>query len=92
MPGQAGLFRRIGWTWSTTARLKQVLASLLVTVLFVGIKLTAAKEIVQLIERCHSNGLKVIIDFVPNHVARSYDSDVMPQLSFGKDDRRKAKN
>lgn len=45
-------------------------------------------EFVQLIERCHSNGLKVIIDFVPNHVARSYDSDVMPQLSFGKDDRR----
>ncbi|MBJ7395891.1 MAG: hypothetical protein JHC76_07570, partial [Akkermansiaceae bacterium] len=44
-------------------------------------------EFVQLIDRCHSNGLKVIIDFVPNHVARSYDSDVMPQLSFGKDDR-----
>jgi len=30
----------------------------------------------------------VIIDFVPNHVARSYSSDVKPEHSFGADDRR----
>lgn len=39
-----------------------------------------------LIDRCHGAGLRVLIDFIPNHVARSYDSDVRPELSFGKDD------
>lgn len=29
-------------------------------------------EFKQLIKRCHDNGLKVLIDFVPNHVARDY--------------------
>lgn len=36
------------------------------------------KEFEQLIERTHNQGLKVIIDFVPNHVARVYHSDVRP--------------
>ncbi|RAW00253.1 alpha-amylase family protein [Pseudochryseolinea flava] len=36
------------------------------------------KEFEQLIERTHRNNLKVIIDFVPNHVARGYKSDVKP--------------
>ncbi len=36
------------------------------------------EEFTQLIERTHANGLKVIIDFVPNHVARAYKSDVKP--------------
>jgi glycosidase len=45
-------------------------------------------EFQQLLDRCRSHDLKVIIDFVPNHVARSYQSDVMPELSFGKDDDR----
>jgi glycosidase len=35
-------------------------------------------EFEQLIERTHKHGLKVIIDFVPNHVARSYMSDAKP--------------
>ncbi len=41
-----------------------------------------------LINRTHANGLKVIMDFVPNHVARTYASDVKPQgvHDFGQDD------
>lgn len=35
-------------------------------------------EFEQLIERTHTNGLKVLIDFVPNHVARAYRSDAKP--------------
>ncbi|WP_165358934.1 alpha-amylase family glycosyl hydrolase [Spirosoma sordidisoli] len=31
-----------------------------------------------LIERTHAHGLRVIIDFVPNHVARQYQSDAKP--------------
>lgn len=37
------------------------------------------KEFEQLIERTHTHGLKAIIDFVPNHVARSYRSDAKPE-------------
>jgi glycosidase len=33
------------------------------------------KEFEQLVRRTHEAGLKVIIDFVPNHVARQYHSD-----------------
>lgn len=36
------------------------------------------KEFEQLVERTHVNGLKVLIDFVPNHVARAYKSDSKP--------------
>lgn len=36
------------------------------------------KEFEALVERTHKAGLKVIIDFVPNHVAREYHSDVKP--------------
>lgn len=39
-----------------------------------------------LLKRIDKHGLKAIIDFVPNHVARSYSSDIRPDLSFGKDD------
>ncbi|MCP5537646.1 MAG: alpha-amylase [Akkermansiaceae bacterium] len=39
-----------------------------------------------LLKRIEKHGLKAIIDFVPNHVARSYSSDVRPELSFGKND------
>jgi glycosidase len=35
-------------------------------------------EFEQLVERTHNEGLKVLIDFVPNHVARSYKSDAKP--------------
>ncbi len=44
-------------------------------------------EFKSLLERCRAHGLKVIIDFVPNHVARSYQSDVRPDLSFGEGDK-----
>ncbi|KAB2643152.1 MAG: alpha-amylase [Verrucomicrobia bacterium] len=47
-------------------------------------------EFVELLERCHAQGLRVLIDLVPNHVARSYDSDVCPELSFGVGDDRRA--
>ena len=46
------------------------------------------EEFKALLERCHGHGFKVIIDFVPNHVARSYASDVKPELSFGEGDKR----
>jgi len=41
-----------------------------------------------LIKRTHKNGLKVIMDLVPNHVARTYASDVKPAgvRDFGQDD------
>ncbi len=47
-------------------------------------------EFRELVARCRSHGLRVIIDFVPNHVARSYRSDVRPELSFGGGDDRSA--
>ena len=37
------------------------------------------KEFEQLIARTHAKELKVIIDFVPNHVARGYKSDSKPK-------------
>lgn len=37
------------------------------------------KEFEQLVGRTHAEGLKVIIDFVPNHVARKYISDAKPK-------------
>src|SRR6201999_720682 len=41
-----------------------------------------------LIKRTHTNGLKVLMDFVPNHVARTYASDAKPEgvRDFGQDD------
>jgi glycosidase len=41
-----------------------------------------------LISRTHQNGLKVLMDFVPNHVARTYTSDAKPEgiRDFGQDD------
>lgn len=33
-----------------------------------------------LVERTHEAGLQVLIDFVPNHLARAYHSDCHPQL------------
>src|SRR3989337_1392461 len=37
------------------------------------------KEFEQLVRRTHAAGLRVIIDFVPNHVARRYRSDANPK-------------
>ncbi len=45
-------------------------------------------EFEALIRRTNEAGLKVIIDFVPNHVARKYDSDATPdgKAVFGEND------
>ena len=40
--------------------------------------LSRMKEFEALAARTHEAGLKVVIDFVPNHVARQYHSDVCP--------------
>ena len=45
------------------------------------------EEFQALTQRMHGAGLSVVIDFVPNHVARSYESDIRPDLVFGKKDR-----
>lgn len=46
------------------------------------------QEFKNLVERCHNVGLKVIIDFIPNHVSRQYDSQNTPKGSvpLGKND------
>jgi glycosidase len=46
------------------------------------------QEFEALVQRTHAQGLKVIIDFVPNHVARTYQSDAKPAdvKDFGEDD------
>ena len=48
------------------------------------------QEFEQLVERTHEAGLKVIIDFVPNHVARQYHSICKPQgvKDLGEDDNK----
>ncbi len=46
------------------------------------------EEFKALLERCRDGGLRAVIDFVPNHVARSYQSDVRPSASFGEADDR----
>lgn len=45
-------------------------------------------EFEELIKRTHNNGLKVIIDWVPNHLARNYVSDSSPEgvVPFGEND------
>jgi glycosidase len=42
------------------------------------------EEFAALVRRIHSHGMKVIIDLVGNHVARSYESVVRPDLQLGK--------
>ncbi|MGA0558578.1 alpha-amylase family protein [Larkinella sp. VNQ87] len=46
------------------------------------------REFEDLLKRSHANELKVIIDFIPNHVARQYYSDAKPPgvLDLGEDD------
>ncbi|MBX0291860.1 alpha-amylase [Hymenobacter sp. HSC-4F20] len=51
------------------------------------------QEFEALVKRTHDNDLKVIIDFIPNHVARTYKSDAHPKgvVDLGeKDDKTKA--
>lgn len=42
-----------------------------------------AAEFRSLLDRIHAQGLKAIIDLVPNHVSRAYRSTVRPDLHFG---------
>lgn len=46
------------------------------------------KELEALVRRTHKTGLKMVIDFVPNHVARQYHSDAHPRgvHDLGQDD------
>lgn len=46
------------------------------------------REFEDLVQRTHEHGLKVIIDFIPNHVARAYRSDAKPAdvKDLGEDD------
>lgn len=46
------------------------------------------KEFEECVKRIHNSGMKVIIDFVPNHTARVYHSDSAPAgiKDFGSDD------
>lgn len=46
------------------------------------------QEFEQLLRRIHAQGLKVLIDFVPNHLARQYQSVAKPKAvaDFGEDD------
>lgn len=48
------------------------------------------KEFKSLVKRSHKAGLKVIIDFVPNHVARQYCSDAKPAgvIDLGEEDNK----
>jgi len=48
------------------------------------------QEFEQLVERTHQAQMKVIIDFVPNHVARTYRSDARPEgtKDLGEEDDR----
>ncbi len=41
------------------------------------------EEFQALIERIHNAGMKCIIDFVPNHTARVYHSDIAPEGTIG---------
>jgi len=43
-------------------------------------------EFKALLARAKKNGLKIFMDFVPNHVARSYASVIHPERDFGRDD------
>ncbi|MBQ9465344.1 MAG: alpha-amylase [Muribaculaceae bacterium] len=46
------------------------------------------KEFEALVQRIHNTGLKIVLDFVPNHVARQYHSDAAPAgvSDLGRDD------
>ncbi len=50
------------------------------------------QEFEALVQRTHEAGLRVLIDFVPNHVARQYVSDAKPEgvADFGANDNKAA--
>ena len=48
------------------------------------------QEFKDLVRRIHKSGMKVMVDLVGNHVARSYDSTQRPDLNFGARDDQSA--
>lgn len=48
---------------------------------------TRMEEFDALVKRTHDAGLKVVMDFVPNHVAREYQSVIKPEISLGVSDK-----
>jgi glycosidase len=40
-------------------------------------------EFEALVDRIHANGMKVVLDFVPNHIARVYRTNVQGKTDFG---------
>lgn len=48
---------------------------------------TRMDEFDALVKRTHDAGLKVVMDFVPNHVAREYQSIIKPEISLGVNDK-----
>jgi glycosidase len=46
------------------------------------------QEFEALVRRVHAHGMRVLVDLVPNHVARGYHSSVRPELDFGRNDDR----
>jgi len=44
---------------------------------------TRMEEFDALVARTHEAGLKVVLDFIPNHVAREYQSVIKPEISLG---------
>lgn len=44
------------------------------------------EEFRDLLARVRAHGMVPMLDFVPNHVSRSYESVVRPELSFGRED------
>ena len=48
------------------------------------------EEFQDLVERTHQAGLRMLMDFIPNHVARQYHSDARPNgvSDLGQDDNR----
>ncbi len=52
---------------------------------------TRMEEFDALVSRTHDAGMKVVMDFIPNHVAREYQSVIKPEISLGvSDDTSKA--
>ena len=47
---------------------------------------TRMEEFDALVARTHEAGLKVVLDFIPNHVAREYKSVIKPEISLGVSD------
>jgi glycosidase len=45
-------------------------------------------EFKNLLGRIHAHKMKALIDFIPNHVARCYHSDIQPEINFGTHDDR----